>query len=99
MSVKDVVEAVLVVAGIALVLIACLGLAVGRDVYDRLHFLSVGGTLGPVLVAAGIVVEAGLDGLKAILVAMVFLVTGPVMSHAIARAAHLSDERRGKRSP
>jgi multicomponent Na+:H+ antiporter subunit G len=99
MSARDVAEAVLVVAGIALVLIACLGLAVGRDVYDRLHFLALGGTLGPILVAAGIVVEAGLDGLKAILVAVVFLVTGPVMSHAIARAARLSDERRGKRSP
>jgi multicomponent Na+:H+ antiporter subunit G len=98
MSAKDVVEAVLVVTGIAAVLVACLGLAVGRDVYDRLHFLAVGGTAGPILVAAGIVVEAGLDGLKAVLVAVTFLVTGPVMSHAIARAARLAEERGGKGS-
>jgi multicomponent Na+:H+ antiporter subunit G len=86
-------EAILVGAGVAAVLLSCLGLAVSRDAYGRLHFLSAGGTVGPTLVAAGIVVEAGLDGLKAILVAAVFLVTGPVMTHAIARAAHLADER------
>jgi multicomponent Na+:H+ antiporter subunit G len=86
-------EAILVGAGVAAVLLSCLGLAVSRGAYDRLHFLSAGGTVGPILVAAGIVVEAGLDGLKGILVAAVFLVTGPVMTHAIARAAHLADER------
>jgi multicomponent Na+:H+ antiporter subunit G len=92
-SVKDVVEALLVVGGVAAVLVSCLGLAVGRDAYDRLHFLSAGGTVGPILVAAGIVLEAGLDGLKAILVAAIFLVTGPVLTHAIARAARLAEER------
>ena len=87
-------------AGVAAVLLSCLGLAVSRDAFDRLHFLSAGGTVGPILVAAGIVVEAGLDGLKGILVAAVFLVAGPVMTHAIARAARLADERartRGRR--
>jgi multicomponent Na+:H+ antiporter subunit G len=95
---KDVVVAVLLFAGVAGVLLSSLGLVAGRDVYDRLHFLAVGGTVAPLLLAAAIVVEAGLDGLKAILVAVVFLVTGPIMSHAISRAARLSDQRRGKRS-
>jgi multicomponent Na+:H+ antiporter subunit G len=94
--VKDVVVAILVIAGVAGVLLSALGLAAARDVYDRLHFLAGGGTVAPLLVAAGVVVEAGLDGLKAILVAVTFLVTGPIMSHAIARAARLSDQDRGK---
>jgi multicomponent Na+:H+ antiporter subunit G len=97
LSVKDVVEAVLVVGGVVAVLVSCLGLAMGRDTFDRLHFLSAGGTLGPILVAAGIVVEAGLDGIKAILVAALFLLTGPVLTHAIARAARLADERAKER--
>jgi multicomponent Na+:H+ antiporter subunit G len=98
LSVKDVVEAVLVVGGVAAVLVSCLGLALGRDAYDRLHFLSAGGTLGPILVAAGVVLETGVDGIKAILVAALFLVTGPVLTHAIARAAHLADQRaKGRR--
>ena len=92
MSIKDVIEAILVGGGVLAVLLSCLGLAMGRDAYDRLHFLSAGGSLGPILVAAGIAVEAGLDGIKAILVAALFLVTGPVLTHAIARAARLADE-------
>lgn len=84
-------------AGVAAVLLSCLGLAASRDAYDRLHFLSAGGTVGPILVAAGIVMEAGLDGLKGILVAAVFLATGPVMTHAIARAARLAEERARRR--
>jgi multicomponent Na+:H+ antiporter subunit G len=98
LSVKDVVEAVLVGVGVASVLLSCLGLAMARDAYDRLHFLSAGGTVGPILVAAGILIEAGLDGIKAIVVAAVFLITGPVLTHAIARAARLSEERaKGRR--
>lgn len=93
MSIKDVIEAILVGGGVAAVLLSCLGLATARGVFDRLHFLSAGGTIGPILVAGGIVLEAGLGGIKAILVAALFLVTGPVLTHAIARAARLADER------
>jgi multicomponent Na+:H+ antiporter subunit G len=97
LSVKDVIVAILVGGGVAAVLLSCLGLAMARDAFDRLHFLSAGGTLGPILVAGGIVVEAGMDGIKAILVAALFLVTGPVLTHAIARAARLADERAKER--
>jgi monovalent cation/proton antiporter MnhG/PhaG subunit len=90
---KDAIEAVLVVGGVAVVLLSCLGLATARDPYDRLHYLSAGSTAGTFLIAAGIVVEAGLDGVKALLVAAIFVVTGPALTHAIARAAHLAEQR------
>jgi multicomponent Na+:H+ antiporter subunit G len=93
----EVVKVALVGVGVLSVLVSCLGLATARDTYDRLHYLSAAGTLGPVLIATGILLEAGLDGLKAVLVAAILVITGPVLTHAIGRAARLAEQDRKER--
>ena len=87
---RDVVTWVLVGAGVAFQVLVCLGVLLMHDALDRLHYVSAS-TLGVGFIAAGVLLAAGpsLIGLKAILTAGFLLVTGPVLTHATARAIHL----------
>jgi monovalent cation/proton antiporter MnhG/PhaG subunit len=94
--VRDVVVAVLLgVAGLSVV-ISCLGVLVMRDALDRLHFTAPAGVLAPVAVAVAVLVEEPLSsaGIKAVIVAMLLIVTTPVLSHATARAARIREHGR-----
>jgi multicomponent Na+:H+ antiporter subunit G len=93
--VRDVVMWVLVGAGVAVQLFACLGVMLMRDAFDRLHYVGTS-AVGIPLVCAGVIVDEGpsLIGLKALLTAAFLLVTGPVLAHATARALHLHREAR-----
>jgi multisubunit Na+/H+ antiporter MnhG subunit len=93
---RDVVVAVLLgVAGVSVV-ISCLGVLVMRDPLDRLHFTAPAGVLAPVAVAAAVLVEEPLSsaGIKAVIVALLLIVTTPVLSHATARAARIREHGR-----
>ena len=81
--------AALLVAGVIVLFAACAGVAVGRDVYTRLHYVAPAGALGSVLVAVAIFAQEGFTqaGLKALLAAAVLALTSPVLTHATARAA------------
>jgi monovalent cation/proton antiporter MnhG/PhaG subunit len=99
--VRDVVVAVLLgVAGVS-VLISCLGVLVMRDALDRLHFTAPAGVLAPVAVAAAVLVEEPLSsaGIKAVIVALLLIVTTPVLSHATARAARIREHGRWRVLP
>jgi multicomponent Na+:H+ antiporter subunit G len=89
------VSAALVVAGVAVLAFACLGVLVMRGALARLHYVSVS-TLGVLLVVAAVLVRDGasLIGVKAVLVGAFLVATGPVLSHATARAIHQRAERR-----
>jgi multicomponent Na+:H+ antiporter subunit G len=94
--VRDVAVAVLLgVAGVSVV-ISCLGVLVMRDPLDRLHFTAPAGVLAPVAVAAAVLVEEPLSsaGIKAVIVALLLIVTTPVLSHATARAARIREHGR-----
>jgi monovalent cation/proton antiporter MnhG/PhaG subunit len=93
-EVVDVVQVTLVAVGVLVQLISCLGLLVVRDVFDRLHFLSAAGAIGPAAVAAAVFLEHGLStfGVKALLITLMIGVTGPVMTHAIAKMARVRRE-------
>lgn len=82
---------VLLALGVAIELLACLGLLVARDVYDRLHFSGPAAAVGPIAIAAAIVLREALStaGIKALLIAALLLCAGPVLTHAIARAARI----------
>ncbi len=86
---------VLLLIGVLAVLLSCIGLIVARDTYDRLHYLGPATSLGPVCIALATVAYFGLGqaGIKALLVAAVLLVTGPVVTHATARATRLRGSR------
>lgn len=84
----------LVVAGVVVLAFACLGVLVMPGALARLHYVSVS-TLGAVLVVAAVLVRDGasLIGVKAVLVAAFLAATGPVLSHATARAIHTRAQR------
>ena len=87
MSVREIVSTVLLVGGCVLELIAVLGLAVMRNAYDRLHYVSLAG-FGALLVGVAIVVRESfsLIGDKALLVGVVLVLTGPVLAHMTIRS-------------
>ena len=87
---RDVVTWALVGVGVAAQVFVCAGVLLMRDALDRLHYASAA-TLGVVCICAGVIVAAGpsVIGLKAILTAGFLAVSGPVLTHATARAIHL----------
>lgn len=93
MTVREVIVDVLLWAGVALVLLACLGLLVMRSALARLHFASPA-ALGLVFVAVAILVDKDFSmiGDKSLLIAAFTLIGSPLATHALARAARI-DER------
>ena len=90
MTVASVLAAVLLVAGAAFVAVAALGLVRLQDVYLRMHSLAKAGTLGCGLILTGVAIALPQAGVwLRVLGAIAFLViTAPVASHLIGRAAH-----------
>jgi multicomponent Na+:H+ antiporter subunit G len=72
-----------------------------RTAMDRLHFTAPAGTIAPVLFAAAVLVEEPLSsaGIKAVIVALLIVVTTPSLSHATARAARIREHGRFKVLP
>jgi multicomponent Na+:H+ antiporter subunit G len=95
-SVGDVAVAALLVLGVGSLLLGAAGLLATRDPYDRLHFTGPGTVIGPIAIAAAVLVEEPLSsaGIKSVLVALVMLTTGPVLIHATARAARVRERGR-----
>jgi multisubunit Na+/H+ antiporter MnhG subunit len=87
--VRDVATIVLLVAGLAVQVLAVLGVALVRDALDRVHFLAPS-TLATALLAAAVVVRESfsLIGISALLLAGFMAFGGPVLSHVTARAIH-----------
>jgi multicomponent Na+:H+ antiporter subunit G len=80
--------------GVALQLMACVGVLLMREPLDRVHFAGAT-TAAALLVAAAVLVRDSfsLIGNKAIALAAFVLVTAPVLAHVTARAIHLSGRR------
>ena len=91
MTVEHAVVGVLVAFGLLSVLLSSAGLVAAKTGWDKLHYTSPAAVVGPVAIAAAVVVEDGLTsaGAKALLVAVVLVLTGPVLVHATARAARI----------
>jgi multicomponent Na+:H+ antiporter subunit G len=87
--VRDAATTVLLVAGTAVALLACLGALLMRDALDRLHYTGAL-TAAALLIGAAVVVRESfsLIGDRAVIVAVLVLVTNPVLSHATGRALH-----------
>jgi monovalent cation/proton antiporter MnhG/PhaG subunit len=94
--VRDVVVDVLLGVGVASVLISCLGVLVMREALDRLHYTAPASTVAPVLIAVAVLVEEPLSsaGIKAVMVAVLIVVTTPALTHATARAARIREHGR-----
>lgn len=80
---------VLIVAGAFFVLVGAIGLVRMPDVFTRMHAASVTETAGAGLLLIGLMLQTGftLLTLKLFFVLMLFGLTAPVATHALAQAA------------
>jgi multicomponent Na+:H+ antiporter subunit G len=85
--------------GIAVELIAVVGVSLMRDVFDRLHYVGLAG-FGALLVGISVLVREGFSiiGDKALVTGAFLALFGPVLVHATARSMRtrqLGDWRKG----
>ena len=78
-----------IVAGSFFTIVGMIGLVRMPDVYTRLHAASVTDTLGAGLVCGGLMLQAGftLVSAKLLFILALLFFTGPVITHALAKAA------------
>lgn len=78
------------VLGIALMVVAGIGLLRMPDLLTRMHASSKAGTLGAAMVLVAVAVHFGNAAItvRVVLVCLFLLLTAPVASHVIARAAY-----------
>ena len=93
MNAADWVAGALLAAGVGIQMLACLGLLVARTTFDRLHLVAPATVLGAPLVCAAVLVNESFSqgGIHAIVVGVLLLATGPVLTHATARAVRLRE--------
>lgn len=80
--------------GVIVLFSAALGLYRFQDIYMRLHSSTKVNTGGAMALFLGIILRIGFNGFLTkllIIIALIFVVT-PVISHAIARSAHLQQK-------
>jgi len=85
----DIVSGVLLFGGSVFLVIGAIGLIRMPDVFTRMHAASVSDTLGVGLLVLGMIVQAGftLVTVKLLIILAIFFFTGPLATHAMARAA------------
>lgn len=90
MTAVDVLSSVLLLTGVALALLAGLGLVRFPDVFSRMHAATKPATLGMLLITVGAALrqDEGGDATKLLLVAAFQFLTAPVAAHMIGRAAY-----------
>jgi monovalent cation/proton antiporter MnhG/PhaG subunit len=89
MKTTDLLVDVFLIVGVACQLITCVGVIAFRDVFDRLHFVGAGTTLGPLLVGAAVLVRqtTSAAGISTMIVMGALVLLGPSLLIATARAA------------
>ena len=84
---KSLVATALLIAGVAIEVLAVLGIVLMRDPFDRLHYVGLAG-FGALLVGAAILVRESfsLIGDKALATGVVLALVSPVVVHVTARS-------------
>jgi multisubunit Na+/H+ antiporter MnhG subunit len=84
-------------AGVAIELIAVLGLSVMRDPFDRLHYVGLAG-YGALLVGLSVFVTHpfSLIGNKSLLTGVLLVALGPVVVHVTARSFRAGTRDNGR---
>ncbi len=82
-------------AAVLVILACCFGMTRMGSAAARLHYLGPASFLAPPLVAAAVLVQEGLSqaGVKAILIAIILVVEGPILAHILGRAVAYHDRR------
>ena len=92
---RDAVAAALMLAGVGVQALCCIGVARMRTPLARLHFASPAG-VPALLVAAALLLREGLTQVsgRGIMLAALIAVSSPVLAHATGRAAYRRSRRR-----
>jgi multisubunit Na+/H+ antiporter MnhG subunit len=79
--------------GVAGAWVSGLGLWLMRGTFARLHYVGLASLLVPVVVALAIILDASSvqTSIKAAMVAIIFTVTTPAVTHATARALYVRE--------
>lgn len=87
--VRDIASWFLILGGSFLFVVGAIGINRMPDVFTRLHAVSLSETIGSSLILLGLILEEGFTLVTAKLVMLVLflLFSGPVATHALARAA------------
>jgi len=101
MTWQEIAAIALLAIGVVLELLACLGVLVMNTVYDRLHYAGLASLLGPIAIAAAVLlVEAvSMAGIQMILLTATLVVSGPIITHATARTARVRQLGRWEPQP
>ena len=93
MKTSDLLVDVFLSAGVVAQFVSCLGVAVFPSVFDRLHFVGAGATLGPLLIGAAVLTRytTSAAGVSTIVVMVVLVLFGPMLVVAAGRAARRLD--------
>jgi monovalent cation/proton antiporter MnhG/PhaG subunit len=93
---QTIIVVILLALAVALSWLSVFGLLVMRNPFDRLHAIAPLNILPPIFVVAAILVSSGFSSssAKLILIAIVMIATGPVLTHAMGRAARICDQGR-----
>jgi monovalent cation/proton antiporter MnhG/PhaG subunit len=91
--VKEVFIDALLVIGVGVQVLSCVGVWLMRDVYQRLHYSAAATTLGPVAIATAVVLREALSeaGIESVLTGVVLLTGGALLTHATGRAARIGE--------
>ncbi len=97
----DIVSWILLSLGGLFVFIGGLGALRMPDLYTRMHAASITDSIGPVLIIAGIMLQAGwsLASIKLLAILLFLLITGPTASNALASAALLAGKPTSQARP
>jgi multicomponent Na+:H+ antiporter subunit G len=84
----------LMACGVAVQVLACLGVALMPNAFARLHYTAPS-SVAAVLIAAGLIVQEGLVQItgRAVLLAALLIVANPVLAHVTARAIDVRRRR------
>lgn len=89
----NVISLILIYTGLLAMLIGSFGIARLPDIYSRLQASGASDTVGVILILLGFLLRNGFrlsDSFLALL-AFFFFVTGPIVTHSIAKTAFLSN--------
>jgi multicomponent Na+:H+ antiporter subunit G len=91
-SVRHLIEYLLLALGTGTMVLSAVGVLAMRSIYDRLHYVG-SASVGAALVCIAVTVRESfsLIGNKTLLIAFFLLVSGPVLVHATARAARIRE--------
>lgn len=95
----DVISWLLLTAGGFFVIVGGIGALRMPDLYTRMHAASVTDSIAPVLIIAGLMLQAGvtLVSVKLVAILLFLLLTGPTSSNALASAALLAGTKTNKK--